>query len=116
MPKKNYVLVVIATIFTTIAQLSFKLGSESAEYFGPFPLNATIIAGFFSYGIAALFFLYALRGGELSVLYPIWALSFLWIFLVSALLLKESISVINWFGILFIIFGVSLIGRGARNA
>jgi len=105
-------LVVIATFFTTIAQLSFKLGSTSeGVYIGPIPLNIIIVVGFLAYGTAAILFLYALRGGELSVLYPIWSLSFVWIFFVSSFILKESINLLNWIGVLFIIIGVSLVGR-----
>lgn len=105
-------LVVVATFFTTIAQLSFKIGSNAEGFYLVFfPINIIILAGFVAYGISALLFLYALRGGELSVLYPIWSLSFVWIFLVSSFVLKESINLFNWVGVLFIIIGVSLVGR-----
>lgn len=113
---KNEALVVIATLFTAAAQLSFKLGANAqGVYIGPFPVNITVIAGFLAYGIAAMLFLFALRGGQLSVLYPIWSLSFVWVFLVSSLLLKETVTPLNWAGILLIMAGVSLVGRGAKN-
>lgn len=117
MSKLHHALVVLATIFTAIAQLSFKLGSaQGGILIGPLPLNPIIAAGFIAYGIAALLFIYALRGGELSVLYPLWSLSFVWIFLVSIFTLKEAVSVINWLGVALIMLGVSLVGRGAKNA
>lgn len=112
---KHRFLVVVATLFTTAAQLSFKLGSNAEGfYFGPLPVNGIIIAGFFSYVAAAFIFIRALKGSELSVLYPVWSLSFVWIFLVSLFILKESISIFDWFGILLIITGVSLVGKGAK--
>lgn len=105
----------VATFFTTAAQLSFKLGAGTEGFMiGPFPLNYTIIAGFLSYGIAALIFIRALKGSELSVLYPVWSLSFVWIFLVSLFILNESVSIFNWLGITLIIAGVSLVGKGAK--
>ncbi len=115
MMSKSVLLVVIATLFTTIAQLLFKLGSVAEGfYFGPLPINVTIIAGFLSYAAAAFIFIRALKGSELSVLYPVWSLSFVWIFLVSLFILNEPISIFNWFGILLIITGVSLVGKGAK--
>ncbi len=114
---KSEILVVIATFLTTIAQLSFKLGSNApGVYLGAFPINVSIVSGFFVYGISALLFTYALRNGELSVLYPIWSLSFVWIFLVSMFMLNESIIIFNWLGIVLIILGVSLVYGGAKNA
>ncbi|MBI4018214.1 MAG: hypothetical protein HY368_01250 [Candidatus Aenigmarchaeota archaeon] len=111
---RSEILVVIATFFTTIAQLSFKLGSaDSGLLIGPLTLNPVIAIGFVSYAIAALLFINALRGGELSLLYPLWSLSFVWIFLASSLLLKESVTALNWLGVLLIILGVSFVGRGS---
>ncbi|MBI2578464.1 MAG: EamA family transporter [Candidatus Aenigmarchaeota archaeon] len=113
---KNEALVVTATLFTAVAQLSFKLGANAQGfYIGPFPVNVIVIAGFLAYGIAALLFLHALRDGQLSVLYPIWSLSFVWVFLASSMLLKETVTLLNWFGIILIMAGVSLAGRGAKN-
>lgn len=110
--KKQAALVVMATIFTTLAQLSFKLGTMQPGFFlGPFLLNITIIAGFASYSMAALLFIFALRGGQLSILYPLWSLSFVWIFLVSLFVLDEPIKTLNWVGIAFIIVGISFVGR-----
>ena len=117
MKKSNIMLVVIATFFTTIAQLSFKLGSTAEGfYIWTFSVNATIIFGFLSYCIAALLFIRALRGAELSILYPLWSLSFVWVFLASSLFLKESISAFNVAGLILIMLGVSFVGRGVKNA
>lgn len=110
------ILVVIATFFVTGAQLAFKLGSSEAGIsIGPFSLTPMIILGFISYGISAFLFIFALRNGQLSALYPIWALSFVWIFLVSMALLGETVSLVNWVGAALIITGVSLVGRGSKN-
>lgn len=114
---RSVVLVIIATIFTTAAQLLFKIGSSDQTFaILSFPINLTVIGGFVAYGIAALLFLFALRNGELSVLYPLWSLSFVWIFLVSLAVLGETVVLANWIGIALIITGVSLIGREAEHA
>ncbi len=109
-------IIVICTILTTIAQYSFKIGSPSLEFsITSFIFNPHIIIGFISYGIASILFIVALRFGELSLLYPFWALSFVWITLISMVSLNENVAIINWTGIGFIVAGISLLGFGAKN-
>jgi len=65
------------------------------------------------YVISAGLFIVALRGGDLSVLYPVVALSFIWVTLLSSLILKEPIPSLKIGGIVFIIAGIWLIGVGS---
>lgn len=117
LPTSSVLMVVVATFLTAISQLLFKLGSNAlGSFIGPFPVNASIIAGFISYFAAAGLFFMALRKGHLSLLYPIWSLSFVWVFVASIFILNEAVSLHNWFGILLIIAGVSIIGRAAEHA
>ncbi len=109
-------MVISATFFTASAQLLFKLGTNSGSLIEGLPLNIMIVGGFISYAIAALLFVQALNKGDLSVLYPIWSLSFVWIFAISSLLLNETVSITNWAGAGLIVTGVSFIGKGAKNA
>ena len=117
--KSSYIgmgIIAISTIFTTLAQLSFKLGSSSIGLsLTSFVFNPYIILGFASYAIAALGFTIALKFGELSLIYPLWSLSFVWITLVSMIFLGEYVSTFNWAGIIFIIAGISFMGFGARH-
>lgn len=116
MISKSILLVVIATLFTTIAQLLFKLGSSPiGMHIGLFPINLLVLSGFLSYGVAAFLFIQALKGKQLSVIYPLWSLSFVWIFIVSMFFLGEAVNMINWLGIVFIMIGLSLIGRGEKS-
>lgn len=112
---KNILLVIGATFFTTIAQFLFKLGSASFDLSFSGIINFYIVPGFIAYGIAALLFIFALRDGELSVLYPIWSLSFVWITFVSLVFLNEIVTLIKWAGIFFIVAGISILGIGGKN-
>ena len=118
MMKSNFIgigIIVVCTILTTIAQLSFKLGAESITLSIISFINPYLIFGFLAYGLAAILLVIALRLGDLSLLYPVWSLSFVWITIVSMFFLGESISIQNWLGISLIIAGISFIGFGARN-
>jgi len=58
-------------------------------------------------------FIPALRGGELSVLYPLVALVYVWVSLLSVRFLGEKMNPMKWLGIALILLGVTLIGLGA---
>ncbi|NOZ80799.1 MAG: EamA family transporter [DPANN group archaeon] len=75
--------------------------------------NVDIYLGLGFYGISSVLFVYALRGGELSVLYPLVATSYIWTSLLSVKFLREKMNSRKWTGILFIILGVALIGFGS---
>ena len=65
------------------------------------------------YELATIVFIPALRGGELSVLYPFISLSYVWVSLLSIKILKEKMNSFKWMGVALIIIGVSFIGFGS---
>ncbi len=112
---KGMLLIAVCTLLTTIAQLSFKLGAPSVSLSLFSLFNPYIILGFAAYGLASILFVVALKFGDLSLLYPVWSLSFVWITLSSIFILNEIVTGFNWIGIGFVIAGISLIGIGAKN-
>lgn len=72
--------------------------------------NPKIIFGAFMMVISAGVYIMALKGGELSVLYPYASLSYLWVTLISKFYLKEEINKQKVAGIALIITGIILIG------
>ena len=75
--------------------------------------NYYLISGFLFYGIGTVLFIPALKGGELSVLYPLVAVTYIWVSLWSMMLLKEKMNLYKWTGIFLVILGVVFIGLGA---
>lgn len=71
--------------------------------------NWEIILGVSLYFISSIFFLYLLKTEELSLLYPITALSYVFVTVLSVYVLKEKINKFKLFGIVLIIFGVILV-------
>mgnify|MGYP002639502239 CR=1 FL=1 len=76
-------------------------------------LNYHLIIGLIFYAIGTVLFIPALKGGELSVLYPIVALAYVWVSLISVKFLGEKMTQLKWMGIVLILMGVTLIGLGA---
>ncbi|MBC8444368.1 EamA family transporter [Candidatus Woesearchaeota archaeon] len=107
------ILVIFCTIFTSAGQILWKLGVRNLELsFLGLITNYPLILGFVSYGIGTVLLVVALKYGELSVLYPFIALSFIWVGFMSVAFLGEVMTFLKWIAILLIIGGVSLIGFG----
>jgi multidrug transporter EmrE-like cation transporter len=114
--RKSIMLVFACTILGTMAQLLMKNGME---HFKPDPIalltNLPLLAGYALYGINTVMLVMALREGELSVLYPIIALTYVWVTLASYIRLHEAPNVYKNLGVTAIIAGVIIIGRGAKK-
>ena len=77
--------------------------------------NVPLIAGYALYGVITLMLVLALREGELSMLYPIIALTYVWVTLLSYTLLHEKPNLYKNVGIATIVVGVAVLGRGERK-
>lgn len=108
------------TVIGTLAQLLMKTGMArfSPDHLASALTNAPLIAGYALYGVNTLLMVLALREGELSILYPIIALTFVWTTLscyLGFLVPKEEPNAIKNIGILLIMAGVAVIGRGSKK-
>ena len=77
--------------------------------------NYPLVAGYVLYGINTLMLVVALKEGELSMLYPIIALTYVWVTLLSYTLLHETPNLYKNIGIAIIVLGVAVLGRGGRK-
>lgn len=77
--------------------------------------NLPLIAGCAFYGLFTVAMVLALREGELSLLYPIIALTYVWVTLLTYWLLKETPNLYKNLGIVTIVIGVAVLGRGGRK-
>ena len=115
-------LVLACTLLVAIAQYLIKLGANRLSHAG---LLATMIgiftipqlfAGYCLYGIFTVLFVYALRHGELSVLYPLISLSYVWVTITAVLAFHESVNPFKIIGVAVIILGVAVLGFGGGTA
>jgi undecaprenyl phosphate-alpha-L-ara4N flippase subunit ArnE len=103
------VLMFFCTLITSSAQITYKFGLNQAD----FNTKVLIIGfGLFLYGIGAGLLIIALKGGDLSVLYPIVATSYVWVSVAAFFFFGESLGIWKWFGVFLILVGVSFIGKG----
>ncbi len=114
--RRSILLVFACTILGAAAQILMKIGMT---HFQPdlraVVTNLPLIAGYALYGINTLMLVLALREGELSMLYPIIALTYVWVTLLSYAILPERPNLYKNVGIATIVIGVAVLGRGGRK-
>ncbi len=112
---KGIFLALICTVIVSFAQILLKKGSA---YFSLSPeqllsqlTNIPLLIGGALYILGAVFFIYAFRRGELSVIYPIMASGYIFVTLLSVFFLGEVVTSQKWVGLFLIIGGVVLLGH-----
>lgn len=113
----NIYLVIFLTLFaaliTSLAQLLYKkaLGNRLEKKREVLKLvkNKRIITGIAMVFAALVIYLYALSAAPLSIVYPTFASTFIFITLISHFWLKEKIPSIRMLGILIIFIGIVIV-------
>jgi len=105
-----------ATVISAAAQILMKIGMN---HFSPnlpaLVTNLPLIAGYALYGLFTLLMVLALKEGELSLLYPIISLSYVWVTALSYFIFHDTMRPLKLVGIAAIMAGVALLGRGDRR-
>ncbi|MBS3136256.1 hypothetical protein J4401_04825 [Candidatus Woesearchaeota archaeon] len=118
MKTKNWAiaLMVMTTIFTSTAQIFYKLGAQKLEFnIIGILTNYHLFIGLAIYATASVMMITAFKGGELSALYPIIATSYIWVGVLSIFIFQEALSILRWLGILTIFLGVIFVGIGSKH-
>ncbi|GKX68077.1 EamA family transporter [Inconstantimicrobium mannanitabidum] len=102
--KIGIMLIVLASLMTSVGQLFWKLSSSNKIIF--------LFLGFVLYGIGAIVMILAFKHGSLSVIHPMLSFGYVFALVLGTIVLKEKISTFQYVGILLIIIGVVLIGGG----
>ena len=108
-------LVMAATLVGAFGPILLKRASESKlSKISALMKNYNLFGGIALYAAGTLLFIPALKGGDLSVLYPFVALTYVWVSLLSVKFLGERMNRTKWTGIALIIVGVAFIGLGSQ--
>ncbi len=116
--RRAVLLVSCATFLGAAAQVLMKIGTNHAvAHPGLVSLltNIPLIAGYALYGVMTVMIVVAYKDGELSVLYPIISLSYVWVTALSYFVFHDSVNPLRLFGLGLIIGGVAVIGRSAKG-
>ena len=110
-------LVFCCTILGAAAQILMKTGANHMAEPGLLAMatNLPLMAGYCLYGISTLLLVLALKDGELSLLYPVIALTYVWVTILSFLIFHDSINSWKLLGIVLIVAGVAVLGKGGKR-
>jgi multidrug transporter EmrE-like cation transporter len=126
--RKSFALVFCCTLIGALAQILVKKGTEQLgahitlgqvahdpSLFVSFSIgiitNLKLFMGYTLYGVNTFLMALALKGRELSRLYPIIALTYVWVTFLSLFVLPgEHLNFFRIMGIVFIVVGVSVLG------
>jgi len=116
-PRQPVALVFCCTILGAAAQILMKTGANHIAHPGLWGMltNLPLMAGYCLYGISTLLLVLALKDGELSLLYPVIALTYVWVTVLSFVIFRDEINPFKITGIVLIVTGVAVLGRGGRR-
>lgn len=104
------------TFLSACAQVLFKIGGQrlpnhlGLDLIPAVLLNLPLMGGLSLYGIFTVVMILALRKGELSLLYPIISLTYVWVTGISVWFLNEQMNAPKLIGLVLIISGVVVLG------
>jgi drug/metabolite transporter (DMT)-like permease len=104
-PSVSIVLMIVSTVLSAIGMLNIKLGSRIKKVY----LSKSFWIGVVCYGFATIASILALKWGQLTLLYPIASLNYVWASFLSMKYLKEKMNNLKWAGMCCILTGVIII-------
>lgn len=112
-PVSSILMYFLASILGALGQYFYKWGAERAGgSLASYISDPWILAGVACYtGVMVLFVLAMKQGGSLSVLYPVYALTFVWAALFSSYFYGTQLRPIHICGMGLIILGMCFMGR-----
>ena len=104
---------VVAAFLGALGQFLYKSGADRAGgSVASYLFNARLLGGVFCYIAVMVLFVAAFkRGGALTVLYPIYATTFIWAALIAWLVYGTPIRPVNIGGMALLIAGMYFMGR-----
>lgn len=114
-PLSSIVLVLIGSFIGSFAAVFLKAGAHSmSRNWKSLLLNYKLAVGVSLYLLSSVFFVMGVKNGEVTILYPLVSLGYVWTLVWSNLVFKEPLTRTKFAGIGVIIFGVALLNLGNR--
>ena len=113
---KLIIIAIIQSGFLAAAQLFMKIGMDRV---GEGSMSWNYLKGFVNwqlglslvlYIIGMVIYMFMLNKYDLSKVYPLTSISYIFTMLLAMFFLGEKVNIMGWLGVLFIMLGVGLIG------
>lgn len=112
-PLSSIFLILFSSVIGSFGAVFLKIGAEHMKgSLGSFFKNYWLAIGVCLYLLSSVFFVMGVAQGELTILYPMISLGYIWTIVWARLFFKEPFTMSKIAGLLMIIFGVALINFG----
>ncbi len=108
-PLSSMALVLVASLIGSFGAVFLKLGAEKLRYGIRHIISAQAATGVGLFLVSSVFFGWGIKNGELSVLYPMVSLGYVWTLLWSRLFFKEPVTKPKFVALGMILCGIVLI-------
>ena len=110
-------LVLAGVVMTSLAQVFYKWTALRLDYLDPLSYITTypFIIALILFGVGGAFLVYSFKGGNVTVLYPLFATSYILVMLFSRYIYGEPITSFKWVGVGIIILGITIISIGSKK-
>jgi len=106
------VLVLLCALATASAQVMFKFGAQALPVLFT---NWYLYLGLLCYGLGFLLLIVSFKWGEVTILYPILATSYVWVTLYAKFIFAEQVSLSRWMGVGLIMIGIAIMGIAGNH-
>jgi len=112
-PPASIVMFLVAAVLGAVGQYLYKSGADAAGgAIGSYIINPRLLAGVVCYVAVMVLFVAAFKkGGSLTVLYPIYASTFVWAALIALYAYGTPIKLVNIAGMALLVGGMYLMGK-----
>lgn len=110
---KSMLLVFMASVVGSFGAVFLKLGAARLNGSIASFLNSRLILGVTLFLGSSVFYALGIRGGQLSVLYPMVSLGYIWTLAWSKLFFNEALTREKFLGLGLILLGVCFVGMGS---
>jgi drug/metabolite transporter (DMT)-like permease len=111
---RSMLLVFAASVLGSFGAVFLKMGAARLGKSILTFLNARLAFGVALYLGSSVFYALGIRGGELSVLYPMVSLGYIWTLVWSRLFFQERFTPNKFLGLALILLGVFFVGMGSK--
>ncbi|MEK6951295.1 MAG: EamA family transporter [Nanoarchaeota archaeon] len=105
-------IILVGSVIGSFANLLVKIGANKYSFWRLWR-SSYLWGGLVLYGLSVLAYVLVLRFEELSVIYPLVSMSYIWTTIFSIKYLGEKMNKWKYIGLIGIILGIVLIGVGS---
>lgn len=110
-------LVFCCTLLGAAAQVLIKTGADALPHPSVLQMITSVwlLSGYSLYAMSTVLLVLALKHGQLSLLYPVISLTYVWVTFLSVIVFHEVLNPYKIAGIVLIVMGVGVLGLNGRK-